>query len=154
MRSSCSESAKNMQFPSPWLSDIAKPFSNAVLFKACDSSVLLDSVRASRRICWSARKIASPVNGRGKRQFNRTWWTGLQVKTADNINLPWFQNNKITPLGYKNKLWVVLFEKTNNYITSPRSFCNIVFTVILWNGILLGLFNTCKIKKTLNYRKN
>ena len=83
MRSSCSESAKNMQFPSPWLSDIAKPFSNAVLFKASESSVLLDSMRASSRICWSARKMGSPKSGRWKRQnkievisrqFNRRWW--------------------------------------------------------------------------------
>ena len=68
MRSSCSESAKNMQFPSPWLSEIAKPFFNAVFFKACDSSVLLDSMRAFNRICWSARKMGSPVSGRWKRQ--------------------------------------------------------------------------------------
>ena len=68
MRSSCSESAKNMQFPSPWLSEIAKPFFNAVVFKACDSSVLLDSMRASNRICWSARKMGSPVSRRWKRQ--------------------------------------------------------------------------------------
>ena len=67
IRSSCSESAKNMQFPSPWLSEIAKPFSNAVLFKACDSSVLLDSMRASRMICWSTIKKGSPVNGRWKK---------------------------------------------------------------------------------------
>ena len=68
MRSSCSESAKNMQFPSPWLSEIAKPFSNAVVFKACDSLVLQDSMRASSRICWSATKMVSPVKGRWKRQ--------------------------------------------------------------------------------------
>ena len=68
MRSSCSESAKNMQFPSPWLSDIAKPFSNAVVFNVCDSFVLLDSMRASSKICWSATKMVSPVNGRWKRQ--------------------------------------------------------------------------------------
>ena len=83
MRSSCSESAKNMQFPSPWLSDIAKPFSKAVLFNVCDSLVLLDSMRASSRICWSATKMGSPVNGRWKRQnkievisrqFNRRGW--------------------------------------------------------------------------------
>ena len=67
IRSSCSESAKNMQFPSPWLSEIAKPFSNAVLFKACDSLVLLDSMRASRMICWSAIKKGSPVNGKWKK---------------------------------------------------------------------------------------
>ena len=66
MRSSCFESAKNMQFPSPWLSEIAKPFSNEVLCKPCHRSVLLDSMRASRRICWSARKMGSPVNGRRK----------------------------------------------------------------------------------------
>ena len=66
MRSSCSERAKNMQFPSPWLSEIAKPFSNAVLCKVCDSLVLLDSMRASCRICWSARKMGSPVRGRRK----------------------------------------------------------------------------------------
>ena len=68
IRSSCSESAKNMQFPSPWLSEIAKPFSNAVLFKACDSLLLLDSMRASRMICWSTIKTGnSSVNGRWKK---------------------------------------------------------------------------------------
>ena len=66
MRWSCSERAKNMQFPSPWLSEKAKRFSNAVLFNVCDSSVLLDSMRASSRICWSARKVGSPVNDRRK----------------------------------------------------------------------------------------
>ena len=94
IRSSCSASAKNMQFPSPWLSEIAKPFSNAVLFKACDSSVLLDSMRASRMICWSTIKMGSPVNGRWTTyhkieviscQFNRRWCTGLKLKTADNL---------------------------------------------------------------------
>ena len=82
-RSSCSESTKNMQFPSPWLSDVVKPFSKAVLFNVCDSLVLLDSMRASSSICWSATKMVSPVNGRWKRQnkievisrqFNRRWW--------------------------------------------------------------------------------
>ena len=83
MRSSCSESTKNMQFPSPWLSEIAKPFSKAVLFNVCDSLVLLDSMRASIRICWSATKMGSPVNERWKRlfktevisrQFDRRLW--------------------------------------------------------------------------------
>ena len=83
MRSSCSERAKNMQFPSPWLSEIAKPFSKAVLFNVCNSLVLQDSIRASSRICWRATKMGSPVKGRRirqnkieviSRQFNRRWW--------------------------------------------------------------------------------
>ena len=100
MRSSCSESAKNMQFPSPWLSEIAKPFSKAVLFNVCDSLVLQDSMRASSRICWSATKMGSPVKGRWKRQnkievisrqFNRRW----------SSILCW----KISPVGAFPCLW-------------------------------------------------
>ena len=85
-RSSCSESAKNMQFPSPWLSDIAKPFSKAVLFNVCDSLVLLDSMRASIRICWSATKMGSPVNGRWKRQNKIEVISRQFYKSCDNAN--------------------------------------------------------------------
>ena len=66
MSSSCSESAKNIQFPSPWLPEITKPLSKEMLFKFSESSVLLVFVRASSWICWSAWKTFSSVNDRGK----------------------------------------------------------------------------------------
>ena len=71
MWSSCSESAKNMQFPYPWLSEIAKPFSKATLFKFNDSSVLLASLRASSLIFWSARKTSSPANDKEEKSKMR-----------------------------------------------------------------------------------
>ena len=115
MRSSCFESAKNMQFPSPWLSEIAKPFSNAVLCKACHRSVLLDSMRASRRICWSARKMGSPVNGRRKllKKRMRLFHVSLIghdelvcTKNSRRYKFAVLSRSKITPFYNKNKFWL------------------------------------------------
>ena len=58
-----------MQLPSPWLSEITKPFSWAVLFKFSDSSVWLVSLRASNWLCWSVWNVKSPVNSRGTKLF-------------------------------------------------------------------------------------
>ena len=85
-RSSCSESAKNMQFPSPWLSEIAKPFSKAVLFNVCNSLVLQDSIRASSRICWRATKMGSPVKGRWIRQNKKEVIHASLIGDDDNDN--------------------------------------------------------------------
>ena len=67
--SSCSERAKNMQLPSPWLSEITKPFSWAVLFKFSDSSVWLVSLRASNWICRSVWNVKSPVSNKSTKLF-------------------------------------------------------------------------------------
>ena len=72
MRSSCSESAKNMQFPSPWLSEIAKPFFNAVVFKACVGKRFCDfwqSRRGKLHVFWTFR-AAWPH----QRNSNVPWW--------------------------------------------------------------------------------
>ena len=71
MWSSCSDSAKNMQFPSPWLSEITKPFSKAILSKFNNSWVLLASLRASSLIFWSSRKTSSPANDREEKSKMR-----------------------------------------------------------------------------------
>ena len=145
-----------MQFPSPWLSEIAKPFSNAVLFKACDSSVLLDSMRASRMICWSTIEMGSPVNGRWTTyhkieviscQFNRRWCTGLKLKTADNLINKYcgLQRTKWPHANAKIYFGFGLIDEANKDITCHRSCSSILFKVILWNVIFLGFFNTCKV---------
>ena len=72
--SSCSERAKNMQLPSPWLSEITKPFSWAVLFKFSDSSVWLVSLRAYNWICRSVWNVKSPVNNKVQ---NYSLWRGV-----------------------------------------------------------------------------
>ena len=58
-----------MQLPSPWLSEITKPFSWAVLFKFSDSSVWLVSLRASNWICRSVWNVKSPVSNKSTKLF-------------------------------------------------------------------------------------
>ena len=58
------------QLPSPWLSEITKPFSWAVLFKFSDRSVWLVSMRAPNWICRSVWNVLkSPVNSKSTKLF-------------------------------------------------------------------------------------
>ena len=70
MNSSCSEIAKNMQFPSPWLSDISKPLSWAIFSKFSEGSVFPAFPFASiSRICRRSSWMAPPVNEKGATIF-------------------------------------------------------------------------------------
>ena len=50
-RFSCSDRAKNMQFPDPSLSEITKPLSDAILSNSADRLVLLLTLLTSHCIC-------------------------------------------------------------------------------------------------------
>ena len=118
MSSSCSEIAKNMQFPSPWLSDISKPLSWAIFFKFSEGSVFPAFPFASiSRICRRSSWMAPPVNEKRSNNIHcesKKMPVSYRFNTSKQVFMPFYF---ITLASKKrNQIWLSHRRHNKNHL--------------------------------------